>query len=92
MRRFGTSGGALLSEEVVQLVGAAPPAIKRAPVSQDLRVETGVGHDLQRRVQARGLFVTHDHRGRAPALGDRDALIAASDIVDESAELRLRLG
>jgi len=91
-RRFATSGGALLSEEVVQLVGAPSPAVQRAPVSQNLRVELWVGHNLERRVEACGLVVTHEDRCWATAPGDRDALVPASHIVDEAAELRLRLG
>lgn len=91
-RRLGTTCGDLLSEEVAQLVGAARAAIERASVPKDFRVEVWVGHDLERRVQAHGLFMAHQDRGRATALGDGHALVAASDIINEPAELRLRLG
>src|SRR5438309_8136670 len=90
-RRFATSGGPLLSEDLDQLVDAAPAAIQRTPISEDLRVEVRIGHDLKRRVEACGLIVTHDHRRRTPALRDRHALVPASDLVDQSTELRLRL-
>jgi hypothetical protein len=36
--------------------------------------------------------MAHEDRSRTPVLRDRDALVAAFDIVDESAELRLHLG
>lgn len=67
-------------------------AIECAPVAEDLGVELGVGHDLERRVEARRLVVAHEDCRRAPMLRDRDSLVAACDIVDESTELRLRLG
>lgn len=91
-RRLGTTCGDLLSKEVTQPVGAALAAIQRASVAKDFRVEVRVGHDLQRRVQACGLFMAHENSSRATALGDGDALVAASDIINEPAELRLRLG
>jgi hypothetical protein len=49
-RRFRTTCGDLLSKELVEVVGAALAAIERAPVPEDLRVELGIGHDLERGV------------------------------------------
>ena len=91
-RRLGTTCGNLLPEELVEVVRAALAAIERTLVPEDLRVELGVGHDLEGGVEARRLVVAHEDSSRAPMFRDGDALIPARDVVDESTELRLRLG
>jgi len=82
----------VLPEYLVEITCAAFPAIERAPVPEDLRVELGIGHDLEGGVEARRLLVAHEHCGRTPVFRDRDAFVAARDVIDESAELRFRLG
>src|SRR6266851_8656916 len=54
-RRLGTTYRNLLSEELVEVVRAALAAIERALVPEDLRVELGIGHDLESGVKARSL-------------------------------------
>jgi len=90
-RGLGTSCGHLLSEEIAQFVSAALAAIERMSVAKNFRIELRVGHDLERRVQAHGLVVTHQNGRRATALGDGDALVSAGNILDEPAELRFNL-
>ena len=92
MRRLRTACRDLLSEQLVEVVRAAFSAIQCAPVAEDLGVELGIGHDFECCVQTRRFVVAHEDRSRTPMFCDGDAFIATRDIVDESAELRLRLG
>jgi len=91
-RRLRTACRDLLSEQLIEVVRAAFATIQCAPVAEDLGVELGIGHDFECCVQTRRFVVAHEDRSRTPMFCDGDAFVATRDIVDESAELRLRLG
>jgi len=63
-----------------------------ADASPDLGHEHTIGRDLERLLPAVKVVLA-DKNGRRPALPrDDDALVAALDLVDELAKLRLYLG
>src|SRR2546428_12680247 len=90
-RGLGTSCGHLLSKEIAQFVSAALAAIERMSVAKNFRIELRVGHDLERRVQAHGLVVTHQKGPPATAPRDGDALVSAGKNLDEAAGVWLYL-
>src|SRR5207249_3749449 len=87
-----TGGWNLLAEDLLErhLDSFAP--VEGGTVPEDLRVELGVRHDLESRLDALNLVRTHKHRRGAAMFRDGHTLVAAADLVDETAEFRLRFG